>query len=85
MAFRATDLSVHRAIKLTIAREGALRKMAADLGVPPKKALEHLVGFVLDDDAAIARRLLHVKLYPDSLSGRKEVLRREGFRIRLGT
>jgi hypothetical protein len=41
-------------------REGALRRMAADSGKTPAEALEDLIAFALDDDAAIARRTLRI-------------------------
>ena len=54
-------LTVQRAVKLTMAREQALRKMAAEYGKTPAETLSDLLKFALDDDAAIARRVLHVK------------------------
>ena len=48
-------------MKLTIAREQGLRKMAAEYGKTPAETLGELLKFALDDDAAIARRVLHVK------------------------
>jgi hypothetical protein len=54
-------LTVQRAVKLTMEREQALRKMAAEYGKTPAETLGELLAFALDDDAAIARRVLHVK------------------------
>ena len=50
-----------RAVILTRAREEALRRMAADYGTSAAKTLDDLLTFSLDEDAAVARRILHVK------------------------
>jgi hypothetical protein len=43
-------------------RESALRRLAEDYGTTPTKALDDLLTFALDaDDAAVARRVLHVR------------------------
>ena len=42
-------------------QKDALARMAADYGTTPAEALGDLVAFALNDDAAIARRILHVR------------------------
>jgi hypothetical protein len=61
IAIAYSEKFVRRAARLTIERENALRRMAADCGKSPAQALEDLIAFTLEDDAAIARRTLHVK------------------------
>jgi hypothetical protein len=56
----------HRAVVFTREREEALRRMAADYGTAPVKALDDLLTFSLDDDAAVARRILHVRRTPNA-------------------
>jgi hypothetical protein len=71
-------LVVRRAVLLTREREDALRRMAEDYGTAAAKALDDLLTFLLDDDAAVARRILHVKkrrapdANPDSLARRRD-------------
>jgi hypothetical protein len=60
VAISSSAAVVRRAARLTIERENALRRMAADCGKTPREALEDLIAFALDDDAAIARRTLRV-------------------------
>ena len=57
---RSTE-KVRRAVVLPRAREDALRRMADDYGTVPEKALDDLLTFALDDDAAVARRVLRVR------------------------
>jgi hypothetical protein len=61
IAIAYSEKFVRRAVRLTIERENALRRMAADSGKSSAQALEDLIAFALDEDAAIARRTLHVK------------------------
>jgi hypothetical protein len=61
IAIPYSEKVVRRAVRLTIERENALRRMAADCGKSPAQTLEDLIAFALDDDAAIARRTLHVR------------------------
>lgn len=56
-----SDISVRRALTLTIKREEALRAMAADYGELPADTMADLVAFALDEDASIARRVLRVQ------------------------
>ena len=56
-----SDISVRRALTLTIKREEALRAMAADYGESPADTMADLVAFALDEDASIARRVLRVQ------------------------
>jgi hypothetical protein len=55
-----STLVIHRAVQLTKPREDALRRMAADYGKAAHEALDDLLTFLLDDDAAVARRILRV-------------------------
>ena len=50
-----------RAVTVSRDREDALRRMAADYGKTAAEALDDLLTFSLDDDAAVARRVLRVK------------------------
>lgn len=52
---------VRRAVVLPRSREDALRRMADDYGTKPETALDDLLTFALDDDAAVARRILRVR------------------------
>jgi hypothetical protein len=62
---------------LPVRAEAALRRMAADYdGVSPAEALEDLLAFVLAEDAAIARRTLHVVRKQEGVKARA---RRFGF------
>jgi hypothetical protein len=61
IAIPHSEKVVRRTARLTIEREEALRRMAADCGKSPAQALEDLIAFTLDTDAAIARRTLHVR------------------------
>jgi hypothetical protein len=55
-------LVVRRAVLLSREREDALRGLADDYGTQAVEALADLLNFTLDDDdAAVARRILHVK------------------------
>jgi hypothetical protein len=53
-------LTVRRAILLSREREDALRRLADDYGTQATE-LGDLLNFALDEDAALARRVLHVK------------------------
>ncbi len=55
-----SEISVRRALTLTLKREGALRAMAADYGKSPADTLADLVNFCLDDGAHRARAVLRV-------------------------
>jgi hypothetical protein len=55
-----STLVIHRAVQITKQREDALRRMANDYGTATNKALDDLLTFLLDDDAAVARRVLRV-------------------------
>jgi len=57
---RSTE-KVRRAVVLPREREDALRRMADDYRTTPEKALDDLLTFALDDDAAVARRILRVR------------------------
>jgi hypothetical protein len=59
LPFRA--LTVRRAVILAREREDALRRLADDYGTPAMDALADLLNFTLDEDAAVARRVHHVK------------------------
>jgi len=52
---------VRRAVVLPRSREDALRRMADDYRTTPEKALDDLLTFALDDDAAVGRRVLRVR------------------------
>ena len=54
-------LVVRRAVLLSREREDALRRLADDYGTQATEALADLLNFTLDEDAAVARRVLHVK------------------------
>ena len=54
-------LVVRRAVLLSREREDALRRLADDYGTQAMEALADLLNFTLDEDAAVARRVLHVK------------------------
>jgi hypothetical protein len=56
--------SVRRAVTVSADREEALRRLAADGRMPPAEAIEALIRFALDEDGAIARRVLHVARKP---------------------
>jgi hypothetical protein len=60
IAIPYSEKFVRRAARLTIERENALRRMAADSGKSSAQALEDLIAFALDEDAAIARRTLRI-------------------------
>lgn len=55
-----STLVARRAVLLTKEREAALRRLAADYGKGAHEALDDLLTFWLDDDAAVARRVLRV-------------------------
>ena len=64
---RARGLSISRSeaavgyrVPVSMERRDALARMAGDRGTTPAQALEDLITFGLDEDAAIARRILHV-------------------------
>jgi hypothetical protein len=59
-----STLLTHRAVQLTKPREDALRRMAVDYGKAAHEALDDLLTFLLDDDAAVARRVLRVGRKP---------------------
>ena len=48
-------------VSVGVDQKDALARMAADYGTTPAEALGDLVTFALNDDAAIARRILHVR------------------------
>ena len=52
---------MRRAVLLSREREDALRRLADDYGTQAMEALGDLLTFSLDEDAAVARRILHVK------------------------
>jgi hypothetical protein len=54
-------LVARRAVMLSREREDALRRLADDYGTQAMEALADLLNFTLDEDAAVARRVLHVK------------------------
>jgi hypothetical protein len=56
-----STLAVRRAVLLSREREDALRRLADDYGTQAMEALGDLLTFSLDEDAAVARRILHVK------------------------
>jgi hypothetical protein len=56
-----SDLVVRRAVLLSREREDALRRLSDDYGTQAMEALGDLLTFSLDEDAAVARRILHVK------------------------
>jgi hypothetical protein len=60
VAIPYSEKFVRRAVRLTIEREHALRRMATDSGKSSAQALEDLIAFALDDDATIARRTLRI-------------------------
>ena len=60
IAISSSAAVVRRTARVTVERENALRRMAADCGKTPAETLEDLITFALDDDAAIARRILRV-------------------------
>jgi hypothetical protein len=53
-------MTVRYAVTVTIDRREALRRLAVDYKASPAEALEDLLTFALDEDAAIARRTLRV-------------------------
>ena len=53
-----SETAARFAVDVTIDRRDALRRMAEDYGATPRQALDDLLTFTLDDDAAIARRTL---------------------------
>ena len=56
-----STLVVRRAVLLSREREDALRRLAEDYGTQATEALADLLTFSLDEDATLARRVLHVK------------------------
>lgn len=54
-------LIVRRAIPLATRNEGALRRAAEDRGTSAAETLEAAVACLLEDDASILRRHLHIK------------------------
>jgi hypothetical protein len=60
VAISSSAAGIRRAVRLTIERENALRRMAIDCGKTPAEALEEFIAFALAEDAAVARRTLRV-------------------------
>jgi hypothetical protein len=56
-----STLAGRRAVLLSREREDALRRLADDYGTQATEALADLLTFSLDEDATLARRVLHVK------------------------
>ena len=56
-----STLAVRRAVLLSREREDALRRLAEDYGTQATEALADLLTFSLDEEATLARRVLHVK------------------------
>ena len=67
----SSALIARRAVTVSRDREDALRRMAADYGKTAAEALDDLLTFSLDDDAAVARRVLRVKRTSNANSERQ--------------
>jgi len=61
VSLSSSTSTVHRAFLLSREQEDALRQLAADYGKGAHEALDELLKLGLDEDAALARRILHVK------------------------
>jgi hypothetical protein len=73
IAIPYSEKVVRRAVRITVEREIALRRMADDCGKTPAEALEDLIAFALDTDAAIARRTLRIVRKTESLNGARKM------------